>query len=161
MGQRCCTDSNVLEVRLCTQEPSPQPCLPGLVRDASKLPPVPVRPVTITFQALGGAMIERDFTKKPLGVDFDASSAPMIVRRVHALSMADELGIRPGWTLMEVDGEPVSNLDCRSQCQRLQDAARRLPTLPPSVPLGRCRDIDAPVPPNIAAAPKELVAMVK
>lgn len=145
MGGRCCIEAGealaVAELENCllAEEDFPElpvlefiskPCLSERHRDL--VPATPRCPesaakncvqaqktvdptvLEIIFQLPDGIEQQLAFTRRPLGLDFDRE-APIVIKKVQPRSIADELGIQPGWLIKYVNGEACWQKDFRYQ----------------------------------------------
>jgi len=68
----------------------------------------------IIFQLPDGIEQQLAFTRRPLGLDFDRES-PIVIKKVQPRSIAEELGVQPGWLIKYVNGEACWMKDFRYQ----------------------------------------------
>eukprot|EP00747_Dinoflagellata_sp_TGD_P198648 gnl/TRDRNA2_/TRDRNA2_71707_c0_seq1.p1 gnl/TRDRNA2_/TRDRNA2_71707_c0~~gnl/TRDRNA2_/TRDRNA2_71707_c0_seq1.p1 ORF type:complete len:198 (+),score=21.35 gnl/TRDRNA2_/TRDRNA2_71707_c0_seq1:166-759(+) len=66
------------------------------------------------------------FLRRPLGMDF-YKCAPIVIRKIQKNSVAEEIGIEIGWTLVSINGEEVSQQDFACQFAKLKHGSLRLP----------------------------------
>mmetsp|Transcript_13288 Transcript_13288/g.34246 ORF Transcript_13288/g.34246 Transcript_13288/m.34246 type:complete len:208 (-) Transcript_13288:106-729(-) len=100
-------------------------------RDASSPPPVPVavqekKLLVIGFQLPDNSIKRVTFTHRPLGLDFNKTN-PIQMKRVQTGSQADQLGVKQGWKVHEVNGEVVSYKDFEYSYELLRKISAELP----------------------------------
>jgi len=67
------------------------------------------RPVlTLTFILPDETVVDKDFHRKPLGMDFERGT-PIVVTGVKQMSPGEEVGVEVGWIIKAINGEVITN----------------------------------------------------
>eukprot|EP00747_Dinoflagellata_sp_TGD_P178778 gnl/TRDRNA2_/TRDRNA2_28372_c0_seq1.p1 gnl/TRDRNA2_/TRDRNA2_28372_c0~~gnl/TRDRNA2_/TRDRNA2_28372_c0_seq1.p1 ORF type:complete len:223 (+),score=27.04 gnl/TRDRNA2_/TRDRNA2_28372_c0_seq1:49-717(+) len=116
--QMCCQQANV-------------PGFDGVAASPVIERPAPYGPdrgslLVIGFQKSDGMTEEIEFARRPIGLDF-SKEAPIVIEEVKPNSLAEELGVKPGWTLATVNGQSVSNTEFAYQYNVLRSNYFSLP----------------------------------
>jgi len=91
------------------------------------LPQVPS--LRITFQVPDRGVVEVNFRKTPLGMDFSRRS-PSTIKAVTPGGMASEVGVEIGWKMLTLNDEDVSGNDWDKNFRKLQAESASLPKMP-------------------------------
>eukprot|EP00747_Dinoflagellata_sp_TGD_P107915 gnl/TRDRNA2_/TRDRNA2_170259_c0_seq1.p1 gnl/TRDRNA2_/TRDRNA2_170259_c0~~gnl/TRDRNA2_/TRDRNA2_170259_c0_seq1.p1 ORF type:complete len:492 (-),score=82.43 gnl/TRDRNA2_/TRDRNA2_170259_c0_seq1:416-1852(-) len=84
-------------------------------------------PLTLGFLTFEGREVEVTLRYRPLGIDF-AKEAPIVVKK--ALGHAKQVGIAPGWAVISVNGEDVTEKSFDYQYSLIRSASKWLPKFP-------------------------------
>mmetsp|Transcript_47693 Transcript_47693/g.108195 ORF Transcript_47693/g.108195 Transcript_47693/m.108195 type:complete len:120 (-) Transcript_47693:89-448(-) len=116
MGAQCCAQQN-------GQEPPSTIEVESAVKGPEDDGPV----VDLLFLLPGGGTEPVQAKYRPLGAGF-VEETPLAVEKIKPNSVAEDLKIRPGWKLKEVNGSNVFNLPVDESFSVLQKAFSVLPT---------------------------------
>uniref|UniRef100_A0A7S1RDJ2 PDZ domain-containing protein n=1 Tax=Alexandrium catenella TaxID=2925 RepID=A0A7S1RDJ2_ALECA len=67
--------------------------------------------------------------RRPLGLDFK-KEIPLKVKNVKADSVGQELGIRPGWTIISINDRDIASASFNESFQVLKEAFEAIPSQP-------------------------------
>jgi predicted metalloprotease with PDZ domain len=81
--------------------------------------------LTIKFE-VPGCHKTVNFTKRPLGLDFE-KKAPIIMKRVQPEAHGAELGVEAGWKILSVNDEDVGDKDYQYIFKKLGTESAKLP----------------------------------
>eukprot|EP00450_Noctiluca_scintillans_P019427 CAMPEP_0194516776 /NCGR_PEP_ID=MMETSP0253-20130528/49766_1 /TAXON_ID=2966 /ORGANISM="Noctiluca scintillans" /LENGTH=143 /DNA_ID=CAMNT_0039360677 /DNA_START=14 /DNA_END=445 /DNA_ORIENTATION=+ len=68
-------------------------------------------------------------SQRPLGICFSSQGPALLVLSVHRNSHADDIGIFPGWRVLNVDTEDVSQLGAAEAMEKLRCQTDTLPMM--------------------------------
>merc|ERR1712032_1802747 len=93
-------------------------------------PPEPVEEtppgLPITFETEDGSEVTKYFTRKPLGLGYEhKKGAP--VNRVGEGSSAEEQGVKIGWKIKAINGNPTAGKEIKAFIQEIADLVSALP----------------------------------
>eukprot|EP00747_Dinoflagellata_sp_TGD_P104987 gnl/TRDRNA2_/TRDRNA2_169418_c1_seq1.p1 gnl/TRDRNA2_/TRDRNA2_169418_c1~~gnl/TRDRNA2_/TRDRNA2_169418_c1_seq1.p1 ORF type:complete len:100 (+),score=16.64 gnl/TRDRNA2_/TRDRNA2_169418_c1_seq1:1-300(+) len=74
----------------------------------------------------GSPPVEMRFTRRPLGLDFDAGAAPIIINRLQPRGHAEAVGVQIGMVVRSIDGEDVTGRDFEYQYAKLRRCCAEL-----------------------------------
>eukprot|EP00930_Biecheleria_cincta_P071385 TRINITY_DN58898_c0_g1_i1.p1 TRINITY_DN58898_c0_g1~~TRINITY_DN58898_c0_g1_i1.p1 ORF type:complete len:148 (+),score=39.70 TRINITY_DN58898_c0_g1_i1:255-698(+) len=113
------------------EEQTPPPAEEAKAEAATATTPEPPKPkddspkLTVCFRRQDGQSFDVEFTKRPCGIDF-TKTTPMKVKRVHAQSVAEELGVEGGMAILTIQGEDLPN-DPQSAMEVVKKFVAQLP----------------------------------
>eukprot|EP00930_Biecheleria_cincta_P066180 TRINITY_DN5220_c0_g2_i1.p1 TRINITY_DN5220_c0_g2~~TRINITY_DN5220_c0_g2_i1.p1 ORF type:complete len:171 (+),score=37.37 TRINITY_DN5220_c0_g2_i1:70-582(+) len=84
--------------------------------------------VPILFQLDDGKTKEIVFTYRPLGIDL-TTDGPLRVKRVHPNTVADQMGVKPAWSILKICGEPITANNFETK-EKIKQVVRSLPLKP-------------------------------
>merc|ERR1712083_145486 len=89
--------------------------------------------MVLTFRLPDGSTRETSFADRrpPLGMDFERI-APVRVKRITPGGSAEELGVKPGWVVVAINGEDVEKREFNDVFARMRVAASARPEMPTS-----------------------------
>lgn len=82
--------------------------------------------MVLGFKDDGGDLKHKTFFHQPLGLDFERQM-PIVIKDVYKNSYADALGIKEGWTVVDVDWKNIQCKTYEDAWQLLCDASAPLP----------------------------------
>lgn len=90
--------------------------------------PYATRGLRIRFGLLDGSTEDLTFTHRPLGLDFILSN-PIPIKSVQEGRLGDQLGVKPGWLILGIDGNDVTGHGLKHTFELLRLRAGLLPEL--------------------------------
>eukprot|EP00747_Dinoflagellata_sp_TGD_P164415 gnl/TRDRNA2_/TRDRNA2_184322_c0_seq1.p1 gnl/TRDRNA2_/TRDRNA2_184322_c0~~gnl/TRDRNA2_/TRDRNA2_184322_c0_seq1.p1 ORF type:complete len:138 (+),score=21.77 gnl/TRDRNA2_/TRDRNA2_184322_c0_seq1:88-501(+) len=111
----------------CTCGPDDRQNMGKPVDQAKQVAAVPETPVLVLgFLTAEGKPSIIKMTQRPLGLEFDMRK-PIIMSGATPGSIADDLGVKPGWKLTSVNGHDITGRSFQAQWDFLTGSAVRLP----------------------------------